>query len=77
VTTKEEVYDAQIEPLMARVHQICSENNIAFIAVYSLGGDFFGPFILTEKRCEPPIEILKAQNAIAELFLAEVGNDCN
>ena len=37
--TKEEIYDDQINPLMARIINVCKEHNIPFIASFQLTGE--------------------------------------
>ena len=65
--TKEEIYDEQIFPLMAKVIEICQANRIAFIFDAALGyedeetdSQLKCTSCLLEDDCEPPDEMIKA-----------------
>lgn len=66
--TKEEIYDQQINPLMAQVIEICKQNRIAFVATYSIPSpDDEGlqcTSALLEDDCEPPNQYLEAMRLI-------------
>lgn len=40
---KEEIYDAEISPLMQKIIAICQENGIAMMASFAIGHDGEGP----------------------------------
>lgn len=46
---REQIYDKQINPLMAQIIQICKENNIPFVASFQLTAneDEDGPLLCT------------------------------
>jgi hypothetical protein len=66
--TKEEIYDQQISPLMAKIIECCREHKIAFVATYSLSSqDDEGlqcTSALPEDDCEPPEHYLAAMRLI-------------
>lgn len=71
--TKEQVYDEQVNPLMAEVISICKEHEIAFLASFALGFDPDGDdpdnqILCTstglDKQREPPEVFLKMVDMI-------------
>lgn len=57
MATKEEIYDSEIEPLMARILEICKANKIAMFASYSLekeGDGLLCTSALLPDEYEPP-----------------------
>lgn len=64
MSTKEEIYDAQIEPLMAQILAICKQSKIAMIASFSLDGDMLCTSLLLEDEYDPPTDFLTASATI-------------
>lgn len=69
MATKEEIYDSQINPLMAQIIAICKEHKIAHVCSFALGmdeGD--GELLCTStnllEQCEPPENFSKALDEI-------------
>lgn len=52
--TKEEIYDSQINPLMAEIIRICKEHKIAHIASFALDGDLLCTTHRLADECDPP-----------------------
>lgn len=63
--TKEQVYDATINPLMAQIIEICKEHKIPVLATFHLGDDLHCTTSLLEKSYEPSSEQLRAAQLIA------------
>lgn len=52
--TKEEIYDEQINPLMAQIIAICKEHNIAHVCTFDCGDGLLCTTCLTTDEAEPP-----------------------
>jgi len=70
-TTKEAIYDEQIEPLMAQIIEICMANKIAFVFDVALGfesdqddAQLKCTSCLLTDDCDPPKEMLRAFDCI-------------
>lgn len=61
MSTKEEVYDEEINPLMAQIIDICNANKIAFISSFCLDKESLRccTSALLEDEFDPPREYLK------------------
>ena len=56
--TKEEIYDEQINPLMAQIIAICKEHNIAHVCSFSLDDDgLMCTTCNTSDETDPPDEL--------------------
>lgn len=62
--TKEQVYDAEIFPLMAKIIDVCRANKIAMLADFHLGGDLKCTTQMLEPDFEPGEEMLKAADIL-------------
>jgi hypothetical protein len=70
MATKEEVYDSQINPLMAQIIAICKEHKIAHVCSFSLGLDGDGDELLCTSMnlsddFDPPVNL---HLALAEIY---------
>lgn len=53
MSSKEEVYDAEINPLMAKIIEICQENGINMMATFSFGDGELCTTLLAEDGQDP------------------------
>ena len=58
--SKEEIYDEQINPLMAQIIEICKDNKIAFLANFRLEEDLVCTSAVLEPDCDPSPQQLEA-----------------
>lgn len=67
---KEQVYDAQINPLMAQIIAICKANKIAFVASFSIPTDEDAELACSSAMLgaefEPPKRFIEAWNVIRD-----------
>lgn len=74
--TKEEIYDAEINPLMAKIIDICHREKIALLANFQLSGkggeDLRVTTALLDKDFEPSKEQLSALQLLRDGFTAFV-----
>lgn len=72
--TKEAVYDAEINPLMAQIIAICKRERIAMVASFAVpnetDADLFCTTSLLDTSHEPPQVFLAALNLILHGFYA-------
>lgn len=72
--TKEQVYDEEINPLMAKILEICKREKIAMIASFQIPNDEDPKLMCTsallEKDHEPNQELLGALSLIKDGFVA-------
>jgi len=79
--TKEEIYDAQINPLMTQIIEICKVNKIAMICDFGLGEDLHCSTALLADEYEPSegqlqaYEALKPKRAFAMAEMVETKPD--
>jgi len=68
--TKEQVYDEEINPLMARIIEICKEHKMAFVASFHCPGedndDLFCSSSLLGGEYPTPRNLLNAFDSITE-----------
>ena len=57
--TKEEIYDEQIAPLMAKIIEICHEHKIANVCSFSLDAGLLCTTCMTSEGFDPPDEFLQ------------------
>ena len=66
--TKEEIYDSQINPLMAQIIEICREHRIAHVCTFSIPNDDYPGLCCTTAclldECDPPLEFIDALECI-------------
>jgi hypothetical protein len=65
---KEQIYDEQISPLMAKIIEVCKANKIAFLASFSIpteqDEDLRCTSAMLDKDMEPPAEFMRAWQEI-------------
>jgi hypothetical protein len=62
--TKEQVYDEQINPLMAQIIAICKEHKIANLCTFSLDEDLACTTLNIEDDTDPPETIIECSRII-------------
>lgn len=62
--TKEEAYDAKINPLMAQIIAVCKEHKIPLLASFNLGDDFHCSTTLLEESWGPSEEQIEAMRVL-------------
>jgi hypothetical protein len=68
--TKEEVYDAEINPLMAKIIEICKREKIAALCNFHLGGDLACTTSLLAAENKPSKDQLSALSMLRDGFVA-------
>ena len=63
---KEQVYDEQINPLMAQVIAICKEHKIATICTFSLDDLLLCSTTLLKEETDPPVHYLMMFRILTE-----------
>ena len=67
---KEEIYDAQISPLMTQIIAICKEHKIAAVASFAIpipeDDGLCCTTVLLSEDMDPPEQFLKARDALYE-----------
>ncbi|PVX61281.1 hypothetical protein [Paraburkholderia unamae] len=65
---KEQIYDAQISPLMGKIIEICRLNKIAFVASFAIPNEEDNNLCCSSAMLgdefEPPVEFKRAWNEI-------------
>ncbi|MEN6521911.1 MAG: hypothetical protein ABFD46_12275 [Armatimonadota bacterium] len=56
--TKEQIYDEQIAPLMAKIIDIAKASNIAIVADFEIGNDRFCSTVMTNKDSHPRLRLI-------------------
>ncbi len=62
--SKEEIYDSQIEPLMAQILAICKKHKISLIADFGLDDDLHCTSALLEDYYSPSDKQIRALNIL-------------
>lgn len=77
--TKEEIYDEQINPLMAKIIDICKDHKIALVASFDIGGNQYEEetgerllcsTVLTTDEYEPANALRDAVKCIYHQYVA-------
>ena len=62
--TKEQVYDAEISPMMAQILAICKQHNIAMVASFDIGDEMLCTSALLTDEYDPPASFVEALDVI-------------
>jgi hypothetical protein len=72
--TKEQIYDKQVNPLMAKIIAVCQEHKIAMLASFAIPSDDDADLrctsALLDGKYDPPADLLAAFSMVRDGFVA-------